>query len=197
MTTNETNAETEAAPQTEIVDGVEVTDETGHNEATKASKKKASRAKAASKKRTTTKAKTDTKPTKKVATKKTQPANDAPPATLTTKNLTLGQLPDAYGADLAERAKTEKTIASYQADLRVAAKYFGEDTKIAALTTKQIAEYFDSDAVCKNRQGKRRSEITIAKVRRTFRMALERLAEVGAIKNAPIPPKAEDDDAKG
>lgn len=245
MTTNETNTKPEGAPKTEIVDGIEVTDETGHDEATKetamATKKKTGKKTTGgtkgTPKKTTTKAKTDgetttkkaattktqtdgkattkekattnekpatnakaeTKPTKKAASKKDEPADatsDAPKATLTTKNLTLGQLPDAYGADLADRGKTEKTVASYKADLRVAAKYFGEDTQISTLTAKQVAEYFDSDAVCANRGGKRRSEITIAKVRRTFRMALERLAEIGAIKSAPVPPKPKKDDAK-
>lgn len=103
------------------------------------------------------------------------------------KTLTLAELVDLHAADLAECGKSEKTINSYKNDLRIAVRYFGDAMKVKALTAAKVNEYFDSDAVCKNRKGERRSEITIGKVRRTFRMALERLAEVGILDKAPVP----------
>lgn len=91
----------------------------------------------------------------------------APSATMT-----VAQLADAYLHHLEAKGKTASTVRSYRGDLNVAIRELGDQTKTADLTNERIQAYFDSDAVCKNRQGERRSEITIAKVRRVFRMAM-------------------------
>ena len=193
-----------AAAKVEEVGGVTVVDETGPQEPAKGAEKKKAPAR---KTRAAAKAKT---PATKKGSAKATPAKAsrakgaaAPKATPTEApkpkpaarskgktKLTLGELVESHAADLAGLGKSEKTIASYKADLRVAAKYFGDGTRVASLTAKKVAEYFESDAVCKNRKGGRRSEITIGKVRRTFRMALERLAEIGVLDAAPVPEKA-------
>jgi len=213
-----TNATRETDGATEMVDGIEVTDETQEVTMT-TSKKKATKAKTTArgaKQQTTTKA-APKKPTSKASTTKkgAAPTKAAESKTTTKKpaqptkaevatpmpaepkelnrdgkTLTLGELVDLHAADLAERGKSEKTIASYRNDMRVAVRFFGEGTRVKTLTPTKVNEYFESDAVCKNRKGERRSEITIAKVRRTFRMALERLAEVGIIDKAPVPETA-------
>ena len=60
-------------------------------------------------------------------------------------------------------------------------------TKVASLNKTKVKAYFESDAVCLNRKGKAKSQLTVDKTRRVFRQALEWLAEVGVLKEAPIP----------
>lgn len=188
---------TTADAKVEMVDGIQIEDETQEDAmAPKKTKKAGSKrattkdnaAKKAKKASTTTKASSKAKsgkaaPTKPATTKTQAPAKPS-------KSLTIGQLVDSHAADLEVRGKSAKTVASYRNDLRVAARYFGEDARVTSLTPKKVAAYFESDDVCANRKGGRRNDITINKIRRTFRMALERLAEVGILEKAPVPETA-------
>ena len=100
---------------------------------------------------------------------------------------TLRELTAAYLRHLEEAGKSEGTIFSYRMDLKAALDHFGEDVLTSTLTPQRVANFYASDGVTKKRNGKRRSEITIAKTRRVFRLALVWAAENGMIEKAPIP----------
>jgi hypothetical protein len=122
----------------------------------------------------------------------TPPAGDAPVSKPRGKRqakgeATLQQVTDGSLANLGCEGKSEGTIFSYRMDLAAALEHFGGDTPVASLTPAKVAAFYASDGVTKKRNGKRRSEITIAKTRRVFRLALVWAAEKGLIEKAPIP----------
>jgi hypothetical protein len=103
------------------------------------------------------------------------------------RSITVGELSESFLRHLELIGKSRGTVFSYGIELKAATKYFGEDTKVSTLTTRKVADYFDSDAVTNNRKGKPKSQLTIDKTRRVFRFALEWLAEVGVLETAPLP----------
>ena len=205
-------------PKVEIVDGVEVVDETGGSDedaeahkgakprkattkgaktattsrttpksGKKATKKKGTNTRARGAKKTATGgASGDTKGTA-MATGKKKTTKKASKGKKPGGDLTIASLAEAYLAHLAEIGKGESTVRSYRNDLRVAERELGAETTVESLTPSRVGRYFASDAVTKNRKGKPRSEITIRKVCRVFRMALDWAAETGVIDEAPIP----------
>ena len=146
---------------------------------------------------TAPKAKTTAKPAAKKPAAKTaaKPAAKKTPAKAPAKKrgkvagdtLTMAQLADFYVTELERAGKTAKTAQSYRADLRVAARFFGPETPVSALTPAKVKAYFDSDMVNKNRKGGNRNPITIAKVTRTLRLCLVHLATIGVLEKAPVP----------
>ncbi|MEE9392627.1 MAG: hypothetical protein V3W41_08995 [Planctomycetota bacterium] len=100
---------------------------------------------------------------------------------------TLADLTLAYPPHLTAIGKSESTASSYRGDLKVAAKHFGETTKISALTERKVKAYFESDLVTKTRKGEPKNPITTAKLCRVFRLGLVWLAEEGHLAEAPIP----------
>jgi site-specific recombinase XerC len=94
---------------------------------------------------------------------------------------------DGYLAHLGREGKSEGTIFSYRMDLAAALEHFGADTAVASLTPAKVAAFYASDGVTKKRNGKKKSEITVMKCRRVFRLALVWAAERGLIEKAPIP----------
>jgi len=111
----------------------------------------------------------------------------ASPAPKPSPSLTLAQLADSYLHHLEAVGKSEGTVRSYRGDLKVALRLLGAETKVADLTEKKVRGFFESDAVCRKRDGKPRNPITVAKQRRVLRLALCWLVEVGVLKQAPIP----------
>ncbi len=130
---------------------------------------------------------TKKKPTRarKPATRRTTPKK-APPRKKTGTSPTHADVTDGYLAHLIKVGKSAGTVASYRADLRIAMRELGENTKVSALTERKVQAYFDSDAVTLNRAGKPKSPITVAKIRRVLRLAVVWAAEQGLIAKAPI-----------
>ena len=100
---------------------------------------------------------------------------------------TLGDVAEGYLAHLADEGKSEGTIFSYGMDLKIALDHFGPDTPVSAITPAKLAAFYESDAVMKKRNGRKKSSITIAKTCRVLRLALVWAAEKGLIEKAPIP----------
>ena len=123
--------------------------------------------------------------------KKAKNASKKPDSTIT-----IGELAGNFQRHLEVAGKSRGTVFSYGIELKTAVKHFGADTRVTALTTKKVQDYFDSDAVVKNRKGKPKDEKTVAKTRRVFRQALQWLAEVGVLETAPLPEAKKSDKAK-
>jgi hypothetical protein len=105
-------------------------------------------------------------------------------------DLTMAQLAERYIASLRDAGKGLGTQFSYSIDIAVAVKHFGAETAVATLTSRKVANYFDSDAVTKTRTGKAKAKPGIDKTRRVLRLALVWAAEQGLIAEAPIPESA-------
>ena len=110
-----------------------------------------------------------------------KPAPDTP---------TIAVLAESYIAALQFDGRSTKTADSYAADLKVAAKYLGQDTDIRALTKERVQEFFDAPVVVQKRDGSPKNAISIAKTRRILRLALTWAADSGWIDEAPIPTPA-------
>lgn len=108
---------------------------------------------------------------------------------------TLKNLSEAYIASIQMDGRSTGTASSYANDLKVAEKYFGEETALRDLTIERVAEYFVSAAVMRKRSGELKNVISIAKTRRILRLALCWAADSGWIDEAPIPTIAKDDGA--
>ena len=108
----------------------------------------------------------------------------------TSKPATLQALCAAYIEALPALGKSSGTQRSYRADLAVAGKHFDDELDPKTLTPEMVAAFFDSDRVTKGRDGKEKSAITVAKIRRVFRLMLVWAAEAGHLKTAPLPDRA-------
>lgn len=132
-------------------------------------------------------------PKKKTATKAPEATDEtttaAPATDPSTIEGTIAWLAKKYTDHLVRIGHSEGTARSYMADLAVAKKHFGPDRDIKTLTVAEVAEFFESDRVTKKRNGKKKNEISIAKTRRVFRLALGYAEEKGWVTQAPIPPK--------
>jgi hypothetical protein len=122
---------------------------------------------------------------------KTTIAADAHVSAPTPKNsktaVTLGDLADRYIKHLEDDGKSPGTLSSYMAELKLAIKQLGGDTKIADITTERVGEYFDSEPVTKLRSGGKKAQPSVDKSRRVLRLALVWAAEQKWIAVAPIP----------
>ena len=142
-----------------------------------------------SKKDSTAKKRATTAPVKaqKTAKKTITDRKSAKKGKRPTSKITIGELADSYLRHLEAIGKSAGTVFSYGIEMKTAVKRFGAGTKVTSLTTKKVQDYFESGAVTKNRKGKPKSKLTIDKTRRVLRLALTWLAEVGVLKEAPIP----------
>jgi len=105
-------------------------------------------------------------------------------------DLTLTDLAERYIKHLEDSGKSPGTCSSYTAELRLAIKEMGGDTKIAGITTDQVAAFFSSKVVTKLRSGRAKAKPSVDKTRRVLRLALVWAAEKKWIKSAPIPEAA-------
>jgi hypothetical protein len=121
----------------------------------------------------TTEAKKSTK-----AVKPTKPAG---------ASITLGDLAERFLRHLEQQGKSRGTTFSYEQDLAIAKASLGADMPISALTSEQVKQYFESDAVTKTRKGRAKAKPTIDKTRRLLRLALDWAAEKKLIAKAPLP----------
>ena len=101
--------------------------------------------------------------------------------------ITLGELSERYIKGLEEKGAGPGTVASYGAELKLAAKQLGSETPIGLFTTDCIAEYYASDAVMKTRSGAPKAPPTYLKTQRVLRLALLWAVERNLLASAPIP----------
>lgn len=124
--------------------------------------------------------------------KKATPEAIATPAAPTTRDVAIGgielaEIVERFLKHLEKTGKSRGTVFSYSLDLGVAERHFGANCDVTTITADEVAEYFESAAVTKNRSGGPKNEITIKKLRRTLRLALVWAAETGLLAAAPIP----------
>lgn len=100
----------------------------------------------------------------------------------------LAALRETFCAALLTRGKSAGTARSYAADLKVAERHFGDRKAVAELTRAEVEGFMTSDLVTLGRSGARKNQITIDKVLRVFRQALEHAVEIGWIPESPMPP---------
>jgi site-specific recombinase XerD len=113
------------------------------------------------------------------------PRKAAPTAT----SPTLADVAEGFLADLEKRGKSASTIASYRADLGIALRHFGAETKATSITPKQVEAFNTCAAVTKTRAGRAKAKPGVEKTRRVLRLALVWAAGAGLIATAPIPEK--------
>lgn len=104
--------------------------------------------------------------------KKSKKTTDTP----TAENVpakTIGDMATGFLAHMKEKGSTDATVASYAADLDILLKKFGTGMLAEYMMADVVSAYYDCDEVTKKKNGKPRHKITVAKIRRVFRMAVE------------------------
>lgn len=85
------------------------------------------------------------------------------------------------------QGKSERTLYTYGKDFEQIEAYFGPDKKLASILIPHVSGFLKSDALLKMHGGKDRSEITVKKTIRVFRMFLVWAKEQGYITKLPLP----------
>lgn len=88
---------------------------------------------------------------------------------------------------LKAQGKSERTIYTYSKDFEQIESYFGTDKKLGSILVPHVSGFLKSDALLKMRGDKDRSEITVKKTVRVFRMFLAWCLERGYITKLPLP----------
>lgn len=92
-----------------------------------------------------------------------------------------------YLEHLKDQGKTERTLYTYGKDFEQIEAFFGPDKKLTSILTMHVAGFLKSDALLKMPSGKERSEPTVKKTVRVFRMFLVWCQEQGYIAKLPLP----------
>ncbi|MHB9037067.1 MAG: hypothetical protein ACYC64_10385 [Armatimonadota bacterium] len=92
-----------------------------------------------------------------------------------------------YLAHLKEQGKTDRTLYTYGMDLKQIESYFGPDKKLGSILIPHVSGFLKSDALLKMRGDKDRSQITVKKTVRVFRMFLIWAKDRGYITKLPLP----------
>jgi hypothetical protein len=126
-----------------------------------------------------------------VADAPVQEANPTPKPTKATRKpkppITLAELAEKYLEHLERDGKSSGTCSSYGAELKLACKELGSDTKIADITPAMVGGYFGSKVVTKLRSGRNKAKPSVDKTRRVLRLALCWAVERKLIASAPLP----------
>lgn len=91
---------------------------------------------------------------------------------------------------LKEQGKSERTLYTYGMDLQQIEAFFGPEKKLKSILVPHVAGFLKSDILLKMRGDKERSEITVRKTIRVFRMFLLWAIEKGYIEKLPFPKDA-------
>ncbi|MHB1000777.1 MAG: site-specific integrase [Armatimonadota bacterium] len=102
-------------------------------------------------------------------------------------DITLHDAALEYLEHLKSEGKSPRTIYTYQKDIDQIESYFGADRKLTSILIPHVSKFLKSDALLKLPSGKERSEPTIKKTVRVFRMFLVWALGKGYIMNLPIP----------
>lgn len=102
-------------------------------------------------------------------------------------DVTLHSAAQDYLAHLKDQGKTERTLYTYGKDFEQIEAFFGPDKKLASILVPHVSGFLKSDALLKMPNGKERSEPTVKKTMRVFRMFLVWCQEQGYITKLPMP----------
>lgn len=100
---------------------------------------------------------------------------------------TLHVAAQAYLEHLRDQGKTERTLYTYGKDFEQIEAFFGPDKKLTSILIPHVSGFMKSDALLKMPSGKERSEPTVKKTVRVFRMFLVWCQEQGYITKLPLP----------
>ena len=88
---------------------------------------------------------------------------------------------------LKNQGKSERTLYTYGKDFEQIESFFGPEKKLTSILIPHVSSFFKSDALLKMRGDKDRSEITVKKTIRVFRMFLIWCWEQNYISKIPLP----------
>ncbi|MCL4500061.1 MAG: hypothetical protein M1335_07485 [Chloroflexi bacterium] len=100
---------------------------------------------------------------------------------------TLHDAAQEYLEHLKACGKSERTLYTYSMDLRQVEAFFGPEKKLGSILIPHVSGFFKSDALLKMNGDKDRSEVTVKKTIRVFRMFLTWAREQGYIDKLPLP----------
>jgi len=100
---------------------------------------------------------------------------------------TLHDALQEYLEHLKACGKSERTLYTYSKDAEQIEAHFGSDKKLGSILVPHVSGFLKSDALLKMPSGKERSEPTVRKTVRVFRMFLCWALEQGYIAKLPLP----------
>ncbi len=103
------------------------------------------------------------------------------------QDMTLSCAAKRYLEYLKACGKSERTLYTYSMDLEQVEAFFGPEKKLGSILVPHVAGFLKSDALLKMRGNRARSEITVKKTVRVFRMFLMWAKEQGYIAKLPLP----------
>lgn len=92
-----------------------------------------------------------------------------------------------YLTHLKAEGKSERTLYTYTKDIEQIEAYFGNEKKLTAILIPHVSGFLKSDALLKLSPDKERSEPTVKKTVRVFRMFLVWALGKGYITKLPLP----------
>ena len=100
---------------------------------------------------------------------------------------TLHDALQEYLEHLKACGKSERTLYTYARDLEQVETFFGSDKKLGSILVPHVSTFLKSDSLLKMRGDQNRSEITVKKTIRVFRMFLVWALAQGYIAKLPLP----------
>ncbi|MEN6358260.1 MAG: hypothetical protein ABFD83_14400 [Armatimonadota bacterium] len=100
---------------------------------------------------------------------------------------TLHEAIEEHVEYLKSQGKSERTLYTYGKDFEQVEAYFGPDKKLRSILIPHVSGFLKSDILLKMHGDKDRSEITIKKTIRVFRVFLAWCLERGYISKLPLP----------
>lgn len=102
-------------------------------------------------------------------------------------NITLHEAAREYLEHLKFEGKSERTLYTYGKDFEQIEAHFKPEKKLSAIMIPHVSGFLKSDALLKLPNGKERSEPTVKKTVRVFRMFLVWTLGKGYITKLPLP----------
>lgn len=103
------------------------------------------------------------------------------------QEMTLHDALQEYLDTLRNDGKSERTLYTYNKDAEQIEAHFGSDKKLRSILVPHVSGFLKSDALLKMPSGKERSEPTVRKTIRVFRMFLVWALAQGYIAKLPLP----------
>ena len=100
---------------------------------------------------------------------------------------TLHDALQEYLSALRAEGKSERTLYTYTKDTEQIEAHFGTEKKLSAILIPHVSGFLKSDTLLKMPSGKERSDPTVKKTVRVFRMFLCGALEQGYIAKLPLP----------
>jgi site-specific recombinase XerC len=113
------------------------------------------------------------------------------------KTINMKTAVEEYIKHLEGTGKSKSTLYTIGHDLEMAVAYFGEDKEVGKILPVHVAGFFKSDVVLKTSTGRERTQVTLAQIRRVFRMFLAWAQEQGYIDRLPLPKAEQPKGGKG